>query len=123
MTPKTALRYGWLKDWRTILAFCGITGIGGIWTTGQKIVGFLVAPAIHQADSTGRQAMRAMLQEFADTLTTQNRRNKGEILQSIDDIKDVVSRMPGAKAAREQIRRDSVRRARVFGWAEIRSAE
>lgn len=113
----------WYQDWRFILPFCGVTSLTGAITTGKKVVGFFASDAIHHADSTNKVEMRVMFRELIDTLMVNQKRNNGEILSSLDDIKDVVSRMPGAKAAREQIRRDSVRKARVFGWAEIRSRE
>lgn len=121
--PTDPKPYHWLKDWRVILAFCGVTSLGGAITTGKKVVGFFASDAIHQADSTNKQAMRAMLSEFSELIITQNIKNNQQVIRSIEDVKDVVSRMPGAKAAREQIRRDSINKARVFGWAEIRSRE
>lgn len=108
----------WYQDWRFILPFCGVTSLTGAITTGKKVIGFFASDAIHQADSTSKAAMRSMLREFADTVSARQAKGQQEVLDSLGAVKDVVSRMPGARRAADELRRDRDRRRSIFGMAD-----
>lgn len=108
----------WHHDWRLYLAFFGVTSFGGLVSQAQKVIGYLAAPAIEHADSSAQHNMRSMLREFADTVSARQAKGQQEVLDSLGAVKDVVSRMPGARRAAEELRRDRDRRRSIFGMAD-----
>jgi sensor histidine kinase regulating citrate/malate metabolism len=125
-TPTDPKPYSWLKDWRVLLAFFGITGFGTLITKLQWAVGALAAPTIQRADSLNRIANREMISSFTEVILSEQKKGNIAVMASLGEVKDVVSRMQGAKAASDRLRRekeDRKRREAIFGFAEIKERQ
>lgn len=119
MGPKS--QTPWYKDfkaWLFIAGFCGVTSLGTLIAQGQKVIGYLAAPTVRAADSSGREAVKVMMHELRDTILAANKRDHAAAMTAISEVREVVERMPGAKRAGEQIRRE--REARRTVWNNLK---